>query len=917
MRLPAPLLLSLLLFPCGLAAQRTLVLPPAAAGVEQAGSTTALWGAANASKRNLVVYDDATIQAQGATGPFTITGLRWRANGGGGGNPGTYANVEIRMSTAAINYLSVTPLFASNHGGNLALAYSGPIAVVAATASTPSSFYVQVTLDTPFVYDPSAGDLAIDVQGDGTGWVGAAAAGVDLAQGVGAGSWVTANGAMSSTGSVTVNAAPVLELTTDLPAAAASLVINEFVYDYLGANREFVEIYNASGGAVNLQSWSLAATTNLGTTTLATLPSVLLGAGQYYVVGNTVVTPPTLTPDLTIAAALPNGTTTLVLRNSSGIGVDAVTYNAAAGGIPLLDGEGPPLFGAHQLQAASPTSWSRQRDGLDTGNNGLDFRIAPWTPKLSNNLASLAPYAANFDALAVGQAVPSWSGSVAAPVGIDPTVISTYNPKVVPASPQGLRCASFATPNDTAGARSFLLLSDAGSTFGYRALVYFDATLAPAGQSCSWSIGIGGTTDSNYARPYPTGPSNVDVNGDTGVGWTYQVTGTAAVLYLMSHAAGGTEHHLVTSIPITTSGWRTLRLDLDDNRLLAAYNGTTYEAHVANAHGGIYVGIDNGAGGAQIAALRVDDILVDDPPPSTIDQVGPGCDGNCPPKNNAAKVVDLDEPGKDKNAPLTQGYYAIPVVPPFNTANVAISFTGTCVLSQRVKSGTTPTATLQLLDGATAGAPGAAIAGAASTLQDPGSLGAGWWQTNQALTNRTQRFFIEFHHDGTLELPIAKSTTEPKFCAKTTTYYWFRGVATDPWVLRQREIAWAYKFACTSFSSQPQLELAGELKLGSIQVSTMGCTLPFTFALEFLSFGTGNLDLGVIGAPGCRLWLDLANSSSNLFLTNAAGAASSALFVPNNPTFLGIPIYRQWFPYDPSANSLGFLASNALGATIH
>jgi len=114
------------------------------------------------------VYDSGDFTAQNVTYPILVTGLRWRMadNSTASWTGGTYANVTISMSTAAVDYLATTTNYATNHGANLAVVYSGPVTVqpgVGNGVGLPGPYAVSVTLPAPFLYDPALGDLAIEV----------------------------------------------------------------------------------------------------------------------------------------------------------------------------------------------------------------------------------------------------------------------------------------------------------------------------------------------------------------------------------------------------------------------------------------------------------------------------------------------------------------------------------------------------------------------------------------------------------------------------------------------------------------------------------------------------------------------------------------------------------------------------------
>ncbi|MCA8976689.1 MAG: hypothetical protein KDC98_18350 [Planctomycetes bacterium] len=152
------------------AAQSTLVLPANAATTAGNASNAFPWGwtAANyGGLRHLGAYDAANFTTQSVTFPVLITRLRWRMNDTTSSHTGgTFAQATVALSTAAVDYSAVTTNFASNHGPDYTLCYSGPVTHAAATGNgtgVPGPFTVDVPLTTPFSYDPGLGDLLIDV----------------------------------------------------------------------------------------------------------------------------------------------------------------------------------------------------------------------------------------------------------------------------------------------------------------------------------------------------------------------------------------------------------------------------------------------------------------------------------------------------------------------------------------------------------------------------------------------------------------------------------------------------------------------------------------------------------------------------------------------------------------------------------
>lgn len=149
------------------AQSQTLVIPVGAATTEGNTSNLFPWGRGGNGLRLQCVYDSANFTAQGVAGPITITQLSWRPDAG---TPRTwlatnYQTTTIRLSTSPLDYGSASTTFANNVGADETTVYSGPISWPAGSSSAPgpAPFLVTVPLATPFVYDPTQGDLNVDI----------------------------------------------------------------------------------------------------------------------------------------------------------------------------------------------------------------------------------------------------------------------------------------------------------------------------------------------------------------------------------------------------------------------------------------------------------------------------------------------------------------------------------------------------------------------------------------------------------------------------------------------------------------------------------------------------------------------------------------------------------------------------------
>ena len=80
-----------------------------------------------------------------------------------------------------------------------------------------------------------------------------------------------------------------LSVTLQIPSTSgfAQVVINEFQYDDDSTDdREFVELYNAGGLAVDIGNWSVGGRDASGNNTFVNIPGgTMLASGAYYVIG--------------------------------------------------------------------------------------------------------------------------------------------------------------------------------------------------------------------------------------------------------------------------------------------------------------------------------------------------------------------------------------------------------------------------------------------------------------------------------------------------------------------------------------------------------------------------------------------------------------------------------------------------------
>ena len=151
-------------------AQLTVVIPNGT-GLTPGNANNAFpWGTSAATwpgVRLLCVYDAANFTNQGVTHPILITRLRWRPDDNAGQFAGgTFQQATVALSTAPVDFLQVTANFALAHGADRTLVYAGPVTHPGISGgpwgSAPAPWTIDIALTTPFLYDPSLGDLAVD-----------------------------------------------------------------------------------------------------------------------------------------------------------------------------------------------------------------------------------------------------------------------------------------------------------------------------------------------------------------------------------------------------------------------------------------------------------------------------------------------------------------------------------------------------------------------------------------------------------------------------------------------------------------------------------------------------------------------------------------------------------------------------------
>lgn len=215
----------------------TVTVPNGTATIDASGFNTLPWGRAqNGPARVQFFYDASHFTAQGVTLPIEIQRLRFRANGSAAATwaGGVYANVIVGLGYSATDASSPTTNFGNNQGAGYTTVYNASTLFLAGsvTAGQVGPTVIDLPLSTPFVYDPSAGDLLLDIDIPRNQWTGTTVVACDSVTTVTGCSRVSATTTYGgSTGTITPNGQglvvdldylPADRLTADFTASATT-----------------------------------------------------------------------------------------------------------------------------------------------------------------------------------------------------------------------------------------------------------------------------------------------------------------------------------------------------------------------------------------------------------------------------------------------------------------------------------------------------------------------------------------------------------------------------------------------------------------------------------------------------------------------------------------------------------------------
>jgi hypothetical protein len=144
----------------------TVVIPNAQATVEGNEANAFPFGrtaASNEPYRYQQVYNAVGFGEQ--AGPILIEALNFRPDKNNSvNNPITVQSIEVRLSTTQVAADGLdNVVFDNNIGPDATLVYAGSLNWPTPSSGSPHPFELPLVFTTPFVYDPSAGNLLLEV----------------------------------------------------------------------------------------------------------------------------------------------------------------------------------------------------------------------------------------------------------------------------------------------------------------------------------------------------------------------------------------------------------------------------------------------------------------------------------------------------------------------------------------------------------------------------------------------------------------------------------------------------------------------------------------------------------------------------------------------------------------------------------
>ena len=158
---------SLTLLSINVLAATTTVVPGGLETVEGGGNNVSPFLSGSSSVRNQQVYSASGFSSWSS--PAYITRIAFRQDGVSGGEvfSTTFPNIQIDLSTTSAAPDALSTTFVNNLGPDLTTVYSGELTLSSMQtygSDIPYAFDIWIGLQTPFLYDPTKGNLLMDVR---------------------------------------------------------------------------------------------------------------------------------------------------------------------------------------------------------------------------------------------------------------------------------------------------------------------------------------------------------------------------------------------------------------------------------------------------------------------------------------------------------------------------------------------------------------------------------------------------------------------------------------------------------------------------------------------------------------------------------------------------------------------------------
>ena len=147
----------------------------------------------------------------------------------------------------------------------------------------------------------------------------------------------------------------------------------------------------------------------------------------------------------------------------------------------------------------------------------------------------------------------------------------------------------------------------------------------------------------------------------------------------------------------------------------------------------------------------------------------------------------------------------------------------------------------------------------------------------------------------------------------------YKRTGNGAWSFQIVRPGWTVQCTNQPLNLTPAMSVAGLPQLGATYAPSVTDALASTPAILISGLSDqvwqgSALPLALPGAPGCAL-LAAADVTAVTF-TDAAGGASQSVTVPNAQSLIGLQVFHQWAIWDPAANGLSIVTSDAGAATI-